>query len=266
MPRPPTTPQPTSSTLDKVWLLENKQRRGSRLNVAFDARIRAHHRDASHAAPDDAIFLVLQVPPAKDSVTPKDSVHLSIHPLPGKYAFTLTTSDKLATGTRASFSARSALQDAERRGDKVSESGTLRAATPPGNDHGRQQGADAHRRTSRRRHASIRRGGVRNYALVAVQMTTLIDQCREAARDGYTRVPLVREVVLDGDTPVSAFAKLHRGGYGFLLESLEGGERAGHAIRSWQPSPPPFSAIAGSMSNASPPPASGSPRPTRRHR
>src|SRR4051812_49225242 len=38
-------------------------------------------------------------------------------------------------------------------------------------------------------------------------------------------VPVTREVVLDGDTPVSAFAKLHRGGFGFLLESLEGGER-----------------------------------------
>lgn len=50
-------------------------------------------------------------------------------------------------------------------------------------------------------------------------------RCREAAAAGYTRVPLVREVVLDGDTPVSAFAKLHQGDYGFLLESLEGGER-----------------------------------------
>lgn len=38
-------------------------------------------------------------------------------------------------------------------------------------------------------------------------------------------VPVTRQVVLDGDTPVSAFAKLHRGSYGFLLESLEGGER-----------------------------------------
>ncbi len=56
-------------------------------------------------------------------------------------------------------------------------------------------------------------------------MKKLVARCREAADDGYTRVPLVREVVLDGDTPVSAFAKLHRGGYGFLLESLEGGER-----------------------------------------
>lgn len=38
-------------------------------------------------------------------------------------------------------------------------------------------------------------------------------------------VPVTRQVVLDGDTPVSAFTKLHRGRYGFLLESLEGGER-----------------------------------------
>ena len=38
-------------------------------------------------------------------------------------------------------------------------------------------------------------------------------------------VPVTRQVVLDGDSPVSAFAKLHRGRYGFLLESLEGGER-----------------------------------------
>jgi anthranilate synthase component 1 len=38
-------------------------------------------------------------------------------------------------------------------------------------------------------------------------------------------VPVTRQVVLDGDTPVTAFTKLHQGSYGFLLESLEGGER-----------------------------------------
>ena len=37
--------------------------------------------------------------------------------------------------------------------------------------------------------------------------------------------PVTREVVLDSDTPVTAFSKIHRGPYGFLLESLEGGER-----------------------------------------
>ncbi len=56
-------------------------------------------------------------------------------------------------------------------------------------------------------------------------MTEVLARCRQAARDGYTRVPFVRQVVLDGDTPVSAFAKVHRGDFGFLLESLEGGER-----------------------------------------
>ena len=49
------------------------------------------------------------------------------------------------------------------------------------------------------------------------------DFARRAMQGGI--VPVIREVVLDGDTPVSAFQKLHRGPYGFLLESLEGGER-----------------------------------------
>ncbi len=56
-------------------------------------------------------------------------------------------------------------------------------------------------------------------------MTDALARCRTAAAAGFTRVPLTRAVVLDGDTPVSAFQKLHRGDYGFLLESLEGGER-----------------------------------------
>ena len=38
-------------------------------------------------------------------------------------------------------------------------------------------------------------------------------------------VPLAREVVLDGDTGVAAFAKIHRPPFGFLLESVVGGER-----------------------------------------
>jgi anthranilate synthase component 1 len=52
---------------------------------------------------------------------------------------------------------------------------------------------------------------------------TPLEEFLAAARPGM--VPVVHEVVLDGDTPVSAFAKLHRGSYGFLLESLEGGEK-----------------------------------------
>ena len=45
------------------------------------------------------------------------------------------------------------------------------------------------------------------------------------ARAGHRRVPVVRWVTLDGLTAVGAFARLHRGPFGFLLESVEGGER-----------------------------------------
>jgi anthranilate synthase component 1 len=56
-------------------------------------------------------------------------------------------------------------------------------------------------------------------------MTSSYEAFAARARQGGGMVPVTREVVLDGDTPVTAFAKLHRGPYGFLLESLEGGER-----------------------------------------
>src|SRR5437762_5107761 len=47
---------------------------------------------------------------------------------------------------------------------------------------------------------------------------------RAAASHGNL-VPVWREIVLDGDTPVSAYAKLGRGPYSFLLESVVGGEK-----------------------------------------
>jgi anthranilate synthase component I len=44
-----------------------------------------------------------------------------------------------------------------------------------------------------------------------------------AARQGNL-IPVYREIVADGDTPVSAYAKLGRTPYSFLLESVVGGE------------------------------------------
>jgi anthranilate synthase component I len=44
------------------------------------------------------------------------------------------------------------------------------------------------------------------------------------ARQGNV-VPVCREILADLETPVSAFLKVHRGPYGFLLESVEGGEK-----------------------------------------
>jgi anthranilate synthase component I len=49
----------------------------------------------------------------------------------------------------------------------------------------------------------------------------------EVKRTGETvnLVPVYREIVADLETPVSAFLKIKSGGYSFLLESVEGGER-----------------------------------------
>ena len=49
-------------------------------------------------------------------------------------------------------------------------------------------------------------------------------QFRDAAARGNL-VPVWREIVLDGDTPVSAYAKLGRRPHSFLLESVVGGEK-----------------------------------------
>src|SRR4030042_618151 len=38
-------------------------------------------------------------------------------------------------------------------------------------------------------------------------------------------VPIYREIMADFETPVSAYLKVARGPYSFLLESVEGGER-----------------------------------------
>ncbi|MZR63627.1 anthranilate synthase component I [Alcanivorax sp. DP30] len=47
------------------------------------------------------------------------------------------------------------------------------------------------------------------------------------AQEGYTRVPMVREVLADLDTPLTAYRKLAQGPYSYLFESVQGGERWG---------------------------------------
>src|SRR3979409_2428447 len=46
-----------------------------------------------------------------------------------------------------------------------------------------------------------------------------------AAADKGNLVPVYRELLADGDTPVSAYAKLGRDDHSFLLESVVGGEK-----------------------------------------
>ncbi|KPK37824.1 MAG: anthranilate synthase [Gammaproteobacteria bacterium SG8_47] len=47
------------------------------------------------------------------------------------------------------------------------------------------------------------------------------------ARQGYNRIPLMREVLADLDTPLSTYLKLANGPYSYLLESVHGGEKWG---------------------------------------
>ncbi|MBA7526861.1 hypothetical protein ES705_19032 [subsurface metagenome] len=49
---------------------------------------------------------------------------------------------------------------------------------------------------------------------------------REKVKQGNL-IPLYTEIYADLETPVSAFLKLRRGGFNFLLESVEGGTQVG---------------------------------------
>jgi anthranilate synthase component 1 len=47
------------------------------------------------------------------------------------------------------------------------------------------------------------------------------------AANGYNRIPLIREVLADLETPLSTFLKLANQPYSYLLESVQGGEKWG---------------------------------------
>src|SRR4030042_2984465 len=51
-----------------------------------------------------------------------------------------------------------------------------------------------------------------------------LEEVRRLKKQGNL-VPVCRDIQADLDTPVSAYLKIARGNYSFLLESVEGGER-----------------------------------------
>lgn len=57
--------------------------------------------------------------------------------------------------------------------------------------------------------------------------TISIDQFNAYADQGFNRIPVAREVLADLDTPLSAYLKLAKGPYSYLLESVQGGEKWG---------------------------------------
>ncbi len=53
------------------------------------------------------------------------------------------------------------------------------------------------------------------------------EQFQALADQGYNRIPVVCEVLADLDTPLSVYLKLVEGPYGYLFESVHGGEKWG---------------------------------------
>lgn len=56
---------------------------------------------------------------------------------------------------------------------------------------------------------------------------TSAEDLRQFAASGYNRVPVMREILADIDTPVSTYLKLANAPYSYLLESVQGGEQWG---------------------------------------
>ncbi len=53
------------------------------------------------------------------------------------------------------------------------------------------------------------------------------DQYIELVQRGYNRIPLMRDLLADLDTPLSAYMKVGQGPYSYLFESVQGGEKWG---------------------------------------
>lgn len=52
-------------------------------------------------------------------------------------------------------------------------------------------------------------------------------QFQELSRQGFNRIPVVREVLADTETPLSTYLKLGKGRYSYFFESVQGGEKWG---------------------------------------
>jgi len=58
-------------------------------------------------------------------------------------------------------------------------------------------------------------------------MSMTNEQFTSLASQGHNRIPLMREVLADLDTPLSTYMKLAAGPYSYLFESVQGGEKWG---------------------------------------
>ena len=53
------------------------------------------------------------------------------------------------------------------------------------------------------------------------------EQFKQLADSGYNRIPVIREVLADTETPLSTYLKLGKGKHSYFFESVQGGEKWG---------------------------------------
>ncbi len=53
------------------------------------------------------------------------------------------------------------------------------------------------------------------------------EKLKQLAADGFNRVPVIREVLADAETPLSIYSKLGKGRHSYFFESVQGGEKWG---------------------------------------
>jgi anthranilate synthase component 1 len=70
-------------------------------------------------------------------------------------------------------------------------------------------------------------GDARQLVKENAMTTPSVAEFEQLAAQGFNLIPVAREIAADLETPVSAFLKVARGDYAFLLESVRGGEKWG---------------------------------------
>ena len=53
------------------------------------------------------------------------------------------------------------------------------------------------------------------------------EQLQQLSGEGFNRIPVVREVLADTETPLSTYLKLAKGKHSYFFESVQGGEKWG---------------------------------------
>lgn len=87
---------------DRVWLLESSGPRVHDTTLTFAAAagrsIVLHHEGMP-----DAVFLILDFPATRDTLHLRDSVRVTVHPLDGQYAFTVSFNEQAGVTPRATI-------------------------------------------------------------------------------------------------------------------------------------------------------------------